>query len=289
MAEQQLAWTTPQGRLAGTLLLPDGAGPWPGALLIAGSGPTDRDGNNFLVPATIDNLKLLAQELAARGIASLRYDKRGVGESAYPGLSEEALRFDDLVDDAVLLARHLADDPRITQVSLVGHSEGALVAALAAEAAGARGVASLSGAGCSVATLMRQQIQASLPQDLVDAALATLSTLQAQQLVTDVPESLVLLFRPTVQPYLISWFRHDPRQVLAHLHAPVLVVHGAADVQVPPDHAGWLQAARPDARVKIVAGMDHLLAIGGDVSAGVKAVAGELTDWLEQTGARVAA
>lgn len=289
MAEQQLAWTTAGGRLAGTLRLPEGAGPWPGVLLIAGSGPTDRDGNNLLLPAAIDNLKLIAQELAARGIASLRYDKRGVGESVYPGLSEEALRFDHLVDDAVLLARHLADDPRITRVSLIGHSEGALVAALAGDLAAAQGVVSVSGAGCSVPTLMRKQIQASLPPDLVQSALAALDALEAQQLVPDVPETLVLLFRPTVQPYLISWFRHDPPQVLAQLHAPVFIVHGGADTQVPPDHAQMLQAGRSDARVKIVEGMDHLLAIGGSVPAGTKIVAGEVAAWLQELDIGVAA
>lgn len=282
MAEQQLAWTVGNGRLAGTLLLPEGAGPWPGALLIAGSGPTDRDGNNLLLPAPIDNLRRLAQELAARGIASLRYDKRGVGESVHPGLSEEALRFDHLVDDAVLLARQLADDPRITQVTLVGHSEGALVAALAADEAHACGVVSVSGAGCSVPTLMRKQIEASLPPDLVQPALAALAKLEAQEPVADVPESLVLLFRPSVQPYLISWFRHDPPQVLGRLHAPVLIVHGAADAQVPPEHAQWLHEGRPDAPVKIVQGMDHLLAVGGDVPAGVRMVAGEVAEWLQE-------
>src|SRR4051812_15401714 len=79
MAEHELALPTAWGQLAGTLSLPEGRGPWPAVLLIAGAGPTDRDGNNSLLGTHIDNLKRLARALAARGIASLRYDKRGVG------------------------------------------------------------------------------------------------------------------------------------------------------------------------------------------------------------------
>src|SRR5687767_4873718 len=123
MPEQVIELPTSWGKLCGTLLLPDGAAPWTGVLLVAGSGPTDRDGNNPLLPAPIDNIKRLAQALAERGIASLRYDKRGVGASTYPGLSEEVLRFEHLVDDAVLLAEHLRRDPRVARIVLVGHSE----------------------------------------------------------------------------------------------------------------------------------------------------------------------
>ena len=133
MTESELEVATAWGRLAGTLLLPAGEGPFCAALLVAGSGPTDRDGNNPLLPAPIDNLKRLAQALAAHGVATLRYDKRGVGASACPGLSEEALRFEHLVDDATLLASSLALDERIGRVVLAGHSEGALIAALAAD------------------------------------------------------------------------------------------------------------------------------------------------------------
>jgi len=282
MAEQLLEHTTPWGRLCGTLVLPEGEGPWPGVLLIAGSGPTDRDGNSPLLPSTVDNLKQLAQQLAARGIASLRYDKRGVGESVYPGLSEQALRFDQLVEDAVLLARQLGDDARIARVSLVGHSEGALIAALAAEGADARGVVSIAGAGERASTLMRRQIEGQLPADLAVQALAALSALEAQQPVHGVSEELVLLFRPSVQPYLMSWFRYDPPAVLAQLDVPVLLVHGSVDAQVAVEHVRLLQQGRPDARLRVVEGMDHLLSVGGDIPAGTRAVANEVAEWMQE-------
>jgi uncharacterized protein len=289
MPEHAIELSTGWGKLSGTLLLPDGAGPWTGVLLVAGSGPTDRDGNNPLLPAPIDNLKRLAQALAARGIASLRYDKRGVGASIYPGLSEEALRFEHLVDDAVLLAALLAGRKDIARVVLVGHSEGALISALAAADAHASAVVSVAGAGSRASTLMRRQIEGNLPADLAGPALAALDALEQQQPVADVPDDLILLFRPTVQPYLMSWFRHDPPAVLADLQVPVLLVHGTADAQLGVEHARWLQAGKPEARLTIVPEMDHLLSLHGDIPGGTQAVASEVADWLQELDVKVPA
>jgi uncharacterized protein len=289
MVELELALPTAWGQLAGTLLLPDTPPPWPAALLIAGSGPTDRNGNNPMFDTRIDNLKRLAQGLAARGIASLRYDKRGVGASVYPGLSEQQLRFEHLVDDAVALAERLAREERISRIALVGHSEGALIAALAADDAQAQAVVSIAGAGSRASALMRRQIESHLPQDLTQPALEALQALEAQQPVDDVPDDLFLLFRPTVQPYLMSWFRYDPPEVLGELGMPLLLVHGTADPQLGVEHARWLQAGKPDAKLAIVDGMDHLLSLRGDVARGTERVAGTVADWLQELGVGVAA
>jgi alpha-beta hydrolase superfamily lysophospholipase len=288
MMERELVFPTAWGQLAGTLLLPDGAGPWPAALLIAGAGPTDRDGNTPLLPGALDNVKQLAHALAARGVASLRYDKRGVGASVYPGLNEEALRFEHLVDDAVMLAGRLADEEGVRAVSLVGHSEGALIAALAAEDAYAQAVVSISGAGSRASALMRRQIAGQLPGDLAQPAFAALDALEAQQQIDDVPDTLALLFRPTVQPYLMSWFRHDPPAVLAQLQVPVLLLHGSADPQLDVEHVRWLQAGKPDAQVRIVNGMDHLLSVGGDIPRGTETIAAEVAQWLQSLDVEVA-
>lgn len=281
MPQSDIQLQTAWGKLSGTLLLPAGAGPWQAVLLIAGSGPTDRDGNTPLLPSPVDNLKRLAEALAARGIASLRYDKRGLGASSCPGLSEQALRFEHLVDDAALLAGHLAQDRRISRVVLAGHSEGALVAALAAQGMPVHAMVSIAGAGVRASSLIRAQIEGQFPPDLLDAARRALDALDREQTAEGVPDALTLLFRPSVQPYLMSWFRHDPPQVLARLQVPALLVHGAADTQVGSEHARRLHDALPQAELRIVDGMDHLLALHGDIGSGTEAVAAEMVAWLE--------
>lgn len=281
MPHSDIQLPTAWGKLSGTLLLPPGAGPWPAVLLVSGSGPTDRDGNTPLLPAAVDNLKRLAEALAGRGIASLRYDKRGLGASSCPGLNEQALRFEHLVDDAALLAGHLAQDARVSRVVLAGHSEGALVAALAAQGMPVHAVVSIAGAGHRASSLIRRQIDGQLPPQLLAAAQRALDVLEREQPADEIPEELTLLFRPSVQPYLMSWFRHDPAEALARLEVPVLLVHGAADTQVGSEHARRLHEGVPQARLCIIEGMDHLLALHGDIGAGTESVAAEMAAWLE--------
>lgn len=274
MHEEPFALTTAGGTLSGTLLLPDGSGPWPVVLMIAGSGPTDRDGNSTVLAIGTDFLKLLAQQLAVAGIASLRYDKRGVGGSVHPGLREADLRFAHMVDDAVALAQQLRAGARFGRLLLLGHSEGALIAALAGPRAGAAAVAHVAGAGLPASALLRRQLQANLPPHLLPAAMATLESLEAERPVPEPLDDLTLLFRPSVQPYLVSWFRYDPAEVLEDLPLPLLLVQGTADAQVRVEDAQRLHAARPDARLLLVDGMDHGLAVRGDLQAGVREVAG---------------
>ncbi len=274
-AAEELLLPVPGGGLSGTLLVPQRPGRPPVVLLIAGSGPTDRDGNSPILPGKNNSLRQLAEALAERGYASLRYDKRGVGRSAWPGLREEQLRFEDTVSDAAGWIRLLAADPRFGGVAVLGHSEGALVGlvalrqiaagrqAAADQAVPARALVLVAAPGRTFQDTLRRQL-AGQPEARRRRIEAILRRLERGERVEDVPPDLQELFRPSVQPYLISLFRYDPREEIRKVPVPVLIVQGGRDLQVGVEDARRLQAARPQARLAIIPDMNHVLKTVGE-------------------------
>jgi pimeloyl-ACP methyl ester carboxylesterase len=260
---------TSTGTIAGTLALPAATGRVPVALIIAGSGPTDRDGNSAALPGKNNTYKLLAAALASQGIASVRFDKRGIGASqaATPSGGEAALRFEHYIDDAAEWIGQLRRDPRFSRVIVIGHSEGSLVGMIAARKAKADAFVSLAGVGGRASDTIREQLRpqlATLPALLKDCE-GVLASLEAGKVVDPLPPSiqsvpgLLSLFRPSVQPYVISWVRYDPSAEIAALTIPVLIVQGTHDIQVDVPQAKKLSAAKPVAELVIVDGMSHVL------------------------------
>ncbi|HKS15255.1 MAG TPA: alpha/beta fold hydrolase [Pseudomonas sp.] len=258
--QRPISLDTDQGTLQGSLLLPRDDTPPPVVLIIAGSGPTDRDGNN---PAggRIDNLKQLALLLARQHIASVRYDKRGVAASQPATPDERDLSVERYVADAVAWGQKLKADPRFGPLIVLGHSEGALIASLAAEQAGASAVITLAGSGRPVDQVLREQLAQRLKPDDLARGNVLMDHLQAGQTSLDVPGPLREVFRPSVQPYLISLFRQNPAAAFARLKVPALIVQGRNDVQVEVEDAQRLQAAKPDATLALINGMNHMLRI----------------------------
>nr|WP_298113689.1 alpha/beta fold hydrolase [uncultured Pseudomonas sp.] len=251
---------TEHGTLHGTLLQPRSSEPLPVVLLIAGSGPTDRDGNN---PAGghNDSLKRLAQALAKHGIASLRYDKRGVAASRAATPDERDLSVERYVADAVAWGRLLEADPAFDRLILLGHSEGALIASLAAPEARADALVSIAGSARPIDQVLREQLHYRLPPRLLRQSHELLDALLAGQQRNDVPDELKVLFRPSVQPYLISLFRQNPGEAFARLRIPALIVQGTHDIQVGVADARALKAYKADAELVLVEGMNHALRI----------------------------
>lgn len=257
--EQSIELRTMTGTLQGTLRTPETPGRWPVLLLIAGSGPTDRDGNTPLVAGRNDSLKLLAAALAEAGFASVRYDKRGIAASAAAGPAEAALRFDHYVQDAAAWVRQLAADVRFSAVAVLGHSEGALIGLLAAQQSPATAYVSVAGTAERASVLLRRQLQGQLPPDLKAQNDSILATLESGRTAAVVPAPLQALYRPSVQPYLISWFRYEPRAEMARLSLPCLILQGDTDIQVQVADAKALAASNARCQIKLLAGMNHVL------------------------------
>lgn len=247
-----------QGVLKGTLLLPETHGPCPAVLLIAGSGPTDRDGNNQISGRT-DSLKQLAEGLAQNGIASLRYDKRGIGESLFPGMKEENLVFEDYISDAEAWIQWMKKDPRFSSVVVLGHSEGSLIGAAAAGQTDADAFISIAGIGKPLQKILLDQLQRFAPQAYYEQSREIISELEQGHQVPLPDPSFAVLFRPSVQPYLISEFRYDPGKEISALKIPVLLLQGTHDIQVDPENAQRLKQADPNARLVMIEGMNHVL------------------------------
>jgi uncharacterized protein len=245
--------------LAGTFgLPPKGPARGPAVLIIAGSGPTDRNGNGPLIAT--NTYRLLAAGLAASGIRSLRYDKRGVGESVGLVTREEDLRFDDMVSDAIAATRALSQRPDVSAIVLAGHSEGGLIAMRVAHEVAVPGLVLLAAPGRPLADILRAQFRAApIGDDLRSQALRIIDALARGERVDDVPAEFAPVFRPSVQPYLMSQLSIDPRIELAQLSVPVLIVQGARDMQLSLDHRDALAKARPDARVVTARTANHVL------------------------------
>lgn len=260
IADQPIVLATPGGQIFGSLVMPAAAkAPVPAVLIIAGSGPTDRNGNSRALPGANNSLMLLAQALGEAGFAAVRYDKRGVGASLAAGPAESALRFDNYVDDAAAWITRLRGDARFSSVIVLGHSEGSLIGMVAAQKAGASAFVSLAGAGRVASDILRSQLAGKLPPELATQNEAILVALERGQAVPAVPKELASLYRESVQPYLASWFKYVPAQRIGALAVPVLIVQGTTDIQVAVSEAAALKQARPQAQLAIIPGMNHVL------------------------------
>jgi pimeloyl-ACP methyl ester carboxylesterase len=254
--ELPLTLKTETGNIEGTLIYPSAPLPVPVVLIIAGSGPTDRNGNSPMM--TNNSLKMLAIALANNGIASLRYDKRGIAQSKSAGLKENDLRFQMYVDDAVEWLKLLKNEISFNQIVVIGHSEGSLIGMIASQDARVNQFISLEGAGLPADQIIREQMK-SQPPAIMTQSTPILDELVKGNTVENIPPNLNALFRTSVQPYMISWFKFDPQKEIAKLKKPVLIVQGTTDIQVSIDDANRLHAANPGSKLTLIEGMNHVL------------------------------
>lgn len=257
VAEEPIELQVSTGTVRGVLWRPAKAtGKTPVALFIAGSGPTDRDGNGKMGLAT-DCYRLLAEALAQQGIASVRYDKRGVGAS--DPISEGQLTVDDYAADAAALVSRLHTDARFSKVTVIGHSEGGLVALLLAQKTPVDALVLVATAGRPLWQVLHEQLARQHSPAEMTRIDDILSTLREGKPVKEYPKELFMIFRPSIEKYWQRELPLDPVALLEKLKAPVAIVQGETDVQVSIDDAKRLAGARKDAKLSLLPKVNHVL------------------------------
>jgi uncharacterized protein len=232
----------------------------PVVLLIAGSGPTDRDGNGPQIkPAT---LKKLSDALVARGIATARYDKRGANGWKQEFGRIEDFRFKDFVDDAVALITHLRSGGKFSRVVVIGHSEGGLVAILAAGRTPVDRLVLLATAARRQGDLLKEQLARQVPPEKLKPIAAAIDAIMAGETVDPLPPGLNI--PPAMQPSFASALSADPIPPLKSLTLPILIAAGGRDRQVTRTDFDMLVAAAPSARTMWLPDMNHVLNDVGD-------------------------
>lgn len=224
------------------------------SIIISGSGPTDRDGNNISLKS--DYLKMLAEGLFENGISSYRYDKRGVRNSIGNIQSGNDIKFSDYINDVVSIINHFKDIKEYKQIVVIGHSEGALIGMIASKLI-ADSFISIAGAGEDYLSLIQRQlsIQPAYVKSMSDPIIEKLKN---KELVDSVPPLLNSLFNKTVQKYLIDASSYDPREEISKLDIPVLIVQGSNDIQIKIKDAQLLHNAATKSRLEIIQGMNHV-------------------------------
>ena len=244
----------------GTLLLPNAIEKPNLVIIIAGSGPTDRDGNqNFLKG---NSLKKLAQGLSEKKIATFRYDKRIV-KQIRKGNVDKDMMFDDFVTDAKSVLTYFKDTNKYNKIYIAGHSQGSLVGMLAAKN-NADGFISLAGAGQSIDKVIIAQVEKTAPMFLEDTK-RVFKVLEEGKTTTDFPPALASIFNIDIQPFIANWMSYNPQIEIKELNMPILIINGTKDLQVTEAEAKLLKEATPKAELVIIDKMNHILVpIEGD-------------------------
>ncbi|MCL2739432.1 MAG: lysophospholipase [Bacteroidales bacterium] len=252
--ERDIVLKTPTGDIWGSILTPQDDAKDIIVLFISASGPTDRNGNQ--VQMQNNAIKFLAEELCDAGIPSVRYDKRGIAASTTAGLRGEDMRFSTSVDDARSWIDFIAKDYK--RVVVAGHSEGAQIGVMATvDNPHVSAVISLAGSGRKPADLLRVQLGGQ-SQQILEICEPILQSLENGITVDNIPPMLFSIFRPSVQPYVISWFATDPAVEISKLEVPVLIIQGDKDIQIAVEDADLLAKAQPKAVKVVIAGMNHV-------------------------------
>lgn len=259
--EKEIEIPTNATTIKGTLVLPKNVKKPPLVIIIPGSGPTDRNGNNAMMKN--NSLQLLANELSKNNIASYRYDKNALH---YPKKAKiDTLTFKTFVYEAQQIIKYFKKEHQYSKIIVLGHSQGSLVGMLASKNK-ADGFISLAGAGESIDKTILTQISAQAPM-LISETQSILNQLKAGNKVEKVNPMLASLFHPSVQSFLISWIHYQPEKEIKNLQIPILIINGTKDLQIATSNAELLHKQQPKSKLILIENMNHILKeIKGDVT-----------------------
>ncbi|MFV8440668.1 alpha/beta hydrolase [Flavobacterium sp. LB2P44] len=223
-------------------------------ILVAGSGPTDRDGNQ---KGLINNsLKYLSEELTKNDIAVFSYDKRILEQMKSGTVNEITLTFDNFITDATTALLFFKNQKKYNKIIIAGHSEGSLIGMIAANGK-ADAFISLAGAGRTIDDVIVEQITKQAPslKEEVENNFVILKTGKTFELKNPM---LASVFRKSVQPYMISWIKYNPQLEITKLKIPVLIINGTKDLQVSEEDAALLKKAKPESELVLIENMNHV-------------------------------
>ena len=261
--ETDLSISTNSETINGTLLNPISIDKSPLILLIPGSGPTDRDGNNSMMKN--NSLKFLAEDLIKKNIATYRYDKSVLSFTKDDKEKIDSLTINVFINEAKAVISYFKKENNYSKIIVAGHSQGSLVGMIAANNT-VDGFISLAGAGRTIDNILVEQIEKQAPY-LKDETLRVVNELKKGNLVNDYNQLLNSLFNKSVQPFLISWIKFNPQEEIKKLTIPVLVINGLKDIQVSSTEAELLHKANKNSQLYLIKNMNHLFKeIKGDIN-----------------------
>jgi alpha/beta superfamily hydrolase len=238
----------------GTLIRPASSEKIPIIIIIADSGPTDRNGNQQMMENNA--LRFLAEGLYEKGIATYRYDTRIVKQMKKRTLNEKDIRFDDFIKDAIDIIEYFKNGGEFSKIYLLGHGQGSLVGMIAAQGR-ADGFISIAGAGQSIDQVIVDQLEKQAP-GLKDNAMQGFDDLRVNGIAINYSPGLASIFRKDIQPFILSWMKYDPKTEIAQLNIPVLIINGDKDLQIQISEAEHLQEGQPNAEFEMIPAMNHI-------------------------------
>ena len=224
-------------------------------IIIAGSGPTDRDGNQ--TNGKNNSLKFLAEGIVNHKNDVFNFDKRLFVQIKTGKIDEKKTSFNDMIFDVKNIIQYFKAQNKYKKIIIAGHSEGSLIGMIAGNG-NADAFISIAGAGKSADLIIEEQIEKLAPS-LKEEVHQGFEKLRKKEIFENKNPMLASIFRESVQPYIISWIQYNPQVEIKKLKIPILIVNGTKDIQVGVADANLLKLAKPDAEIQIIENVNHVL------------------------------